>query len=1031
MVKHSAFIRDCVRHVRSTADRFLAIFCITALGVAFFAGLKATAPDMRLTAQKYFNDYGLMDVRVVSTAGLTSDDLAALKAVKGVSGAQCAYSADASVTVKDGALTVKLLSLDTAQMKKDPSKVINRPWITSGRLPDSSGEVLADPRFLNYSGLKVGDTVKLGTDGGLSGTLKRDTFTIVGVANDPLYSSYERGSSTIGSGRVDAYLILPDEAFSLGAYTDIYLRVAGADSKACFGGEYTAAVKKVRSAIEKISSARETARYDTLKAEGQKKIDEAAAQLAAQEKTLTDASQALADAQTQIDSAPALISTSRAAYNGAAAQYAAKISEYNTALAQYDSAYASLSAAKGGKTDEELKSELASIESAMASLPAQTPGYAEKYAALSRSAAGIKTLLEKTAELSASQEKLAATKTQLDAAAEELARNKAELDEKAAQVASSQTELDAEKSEFDEQNAQAQPQIAAARQSLADASSQLGTLKKPTWYVLGRDSNEGFVGFRDDADRIAAIANVFPLIFFLVAVLVSLTAMTRLVENDRTYIGTLKALGIGRDAIALKYTLYAALASGAGGTAGLFIGYNLFPRVIFAAYCILYTMPPIIAQFNVRYAVISLVAAGACATLPALFVCLSSLHGSPAGLMRPKAPVSGKRILLERIKPVWSRMNFSQKVTARNLFRYKKRLVMTIVGVAGCTALVFTGFGLKDAIMPIVDLQYGRIRTYSLEISLKDGAAAKDVSTLGNYISTTLSGSLRLRQQSVDAVSGGTDKSVYLVVPENGSLKGYINLSERVGGKELALGDDSVVVTEKLAKLLNLKAGGRIDLRGSDGAVHSVKISGIAENYIFHYVYMSPKLYRSLFNEDAAANVVLCKTGSGISASDAAKVLMKYPAVSSVTVIGKSKENFGKMIVALNFVVIVLIISAALLAFVVLLSLTSINIDERRRELATIKVLGFYDRELSRYVYRENVVLTLISSVLGIVLGIFLQKFVITTAEVDIVMFSRAVSLKTYLFSAGLTLLFALLANVFMYRRIVSTDMVSSLKSGE
>lgn len=1030
-MKHSAFVKDCERHVRSTADRFLAICCITALGVAFFAGLKATAPDMRLTAQKYFNDYGMMDVRVVSTAGLTADDLAAVRAVSGVRDAQNAYTADASVASKDGALTVKLLSLDTALLGKDPSKVINRPWLTSGRFPRGDGEVLADPRFLRYSGLKIGDSVKLDADGGIGTTLKRDTFTIVGVANDPLYASYERGSSSIGSGRVDAYLILPDSAFCLGAYTDIYLRVSGAYAKPCFGDEYTDAVKKVRSAIEKISASRETARYDSLHSEGQKKIDDAKVQLASQQKALSDARQAISDAQAQIDSGKSQLASARAAYNAAASQYASSLGEYNSSLAQYRSGADALSAAKSGKSDAQLEAELTQITQAEQLLPKNMPGYAEQYAQLEQNAAAIKALLEKSEDLAKADAGLADTKAKLDAAAQQLAQEKAAIDSKAAQLEEAQSELDSKKSAYDAHNAQAQPQIASAEGSIADAQSQLDALKKPTWYVLGRDSNEGFVGFRDDADRIAAIANVFPLIFFLVAVLVSLTAMTRLVENDRTYIGTLKALGIGKGAIALKYTLYAALASLAGGVAGLLIGYNLFPRVIFAAYCILYTMPALTADFNVKYAVISLVAAGACATLPALFVCLSSLRGSPAGLMRPKAPTSGKRILLERIKPVWNRMNFSRKVTARNLFRYKKRLIMTIVGVAGCTALVFTGFGLKDAIMPIVDLQYGRVRTYGLEVNLKENASQKDMVSLGEYISGKLGGSLELRQQSIDVVSGGRSKSVYLIVPEGGSLSGYINLRNRVSGESLGFGGDSVVVTEKLAKLMNLKKGGTVGLRGTDGVIHSVRISGIAENYVFHYVYMSPSLYRSLFGQDAYANQILCKTGRGMSQDDAAKAVMKNAAVSSVSVIGKSKENFGKMIVALNFVVIVLIISAALLAFVVLLSLTSINIDERGRELATIKVLGFYNYELARYIYRENVVLTLISSVLGIVLGIFLQKFVITTAEVDIVMFSRAVSLRTYLFSAGLTLLFALLANLFMYNRIVSTDMVSSLKSGE
>jgi putative ABC transport system permease protein len=1035
MVMRSAYIKDCARHVRGTFNRFLAICSITALGVAFFAGLKATAPDMRLTADKYFNDLKFMDIRVVSTAGLTDSDVSALKKVSGVGDAQPAYTADAAVKVSDGVMTVKLLSLDMQLMKTDSASVINRPSLESGRLPRSDSEIVADPRFIRYSGLKTGDTVTLTSgksgESDMNGTLSRSTFTIVGVARDPLYVSYERGSSAIGSGSVDAYLILPRSVFTLGAYTDAYLRVSGAEKLPCFGSGYKDLVKTVKTAVEKISAGRETARYSELKNDGQSKIDDAEAKLAEQEKKLTDAASALSSAKAQIDGAQAELDSAKEAYSAALAQYQSGLAQYDAKKAEYDAAKAQYDAASGGLTDAQLRDRLAAIRAAQSALPQGMPGYAEKYAQLGTNVQQINALLEKSAELSAAAQTLGATKTQLDAANSALAGEKAQIDSGAAELAQSQSEYDKNKAEYDRQYADAQPSIESAKKDIADAKAKLASLAQPKWYVLGRDSNEGFVGFGDDADRIAAIANVFPLIFFLVAVLVSLTTMTRLVEDDRTYIGTLKALGISRRAIVLKYVLYAAAASAAGGVAGLFIGYNLFPRVIFAAYCILYTMPDIIAAFNVRYAVISLAAAGSCAILPSLFVCLSSLRGSPAGLMRPQAPAMGRRILLERIKPLWSRLNFSQKVTARNLFRYKKRFIMTVVGVAGCTSLIFTGFGLRDAIMPIVKLQYGSIRTYSFEISLADDPTQQEIEELEEYLRKDAGSFINTRQQSVTVINGGADKSVYLVVPLSGSLDGFIDLRQRVGGAHVARGNDSVIVSEKLAKLLNVKKGGSIKLRTADGTVKSVKVGGIAENYLFHYIYMSPRLYSAVFGQTAQKNLILSKAAAGVNEKDAAGELMQLGAVSSVNIVDSSKENFSKMIVALNFVVIVLIISAALLAFVVLMSLTSINIDERGRELATLKVLGFYHGELARYIYRENVVLTAISSVIGLVLGIFLQRFVITTAEVDLVMFSRSVSVWTYVWSAGLTFVFAFAANAFMYSRIIRTDMVASLKSGE
>ena len=859
----NAFIKDSLRQVGVTINRFIAILSVTMLGVAFFAGLKATAPDMRVTAQNYFNKLNFMDINLLSTAGFTSDDISAIKTTKDVKDVMPAYSADAIVNLAQKSLTVKLMSIDLDKLKSNASSIINRPEITSGRMPENAGEILADPRFLTLSGYKVGDSVtfKSGSESGISDTLKISKFTIVGVANDPLYISYERGSSTIGNGRVDAYFILPTSAFSLSVYTDVYLTVDNKDGLSRFDSGYDDLIKPVSTALDKISDSRTDIRFSEIKSEAQKKIDDAKAQLTSE-----------------------------------------------------------------------------------------------------------------------------------------------------------------------------QPELDASAKSIAGSEAQLAALKKPVWYVLDHNTNAGFVGFKQDADRIAALANVFPLIFFLVAALVSLTTMTRLVEDDRTYIGTMKALGYSRGVIAAKYLVYALAASLLGSVLGLFIGFNLFPRVVFNAYGILYTLPKIIAQFNIPYAVISAAAAVLCAALPAYLVCVSSLRTPPASLMRPKVPNVGKRILLERIKPLWKRFNFSQKVTARNLFRYKKRLIMTIVGVAGCTALIFTGFGLRDSISTIVGKQYDQIRIYDMEVDVNENAPSVDMASLNNFLSSNVTSSISLRQQSVDVLKGSQVKSAYLVVPkDDNTLKGYINLRQRVGARPLALQNDTVIISEKLASVYSFKVGDSIDIRDSDGTARSVKVGGICENYLFHYVYMSPTLYEKLFGKPFVANQLLCKLADKSKPAEdtISKDLMKKATVSSVAFTTNLKDNFQKMIVALRYVVLVLILSAAALAFVVLFSLTSINIDERNRELATIKVLGFYNSELAGYIYRENMILTVLSSLIGIVLGIFMQRYVILTAEVDLVMFSRDILWQTYLYSAGLTIVFAAFVNAIMYTRFKKIDMVSSLKSIE
>ena len=1005
----SAFVKDGFRQVIKTINRFIAILAITALGVAFFAGLKATAPDMRATAEHYLSKMNFMDYDLVSTAGFTKDDLDAVKKVNGVKEADPGYSDYALVDLSQSSLNLKLLSLDIDKLRSAPSQVIDRPSLVSGRLPEKDDEVLADPRFLSMSHKKIGDTVTLksGTADDISKDLKYTTYIVVGTAEDTRYISYDRGNSTIGNGRVDAYLILPAGAYKFSAYTDLYLTVKNPGSLSRFDSGYDDLLKPVTKALDKLSAQREQIRYDSLKASGQKAIDDARAKLAAGQQQLAGAQQQLSDAQTQID-------------QGEAA-YGSNLRVYQSGLAQYNQASAQLEQAKqaagvGGMTADGIRNAVDQLEAQMAQLPATDPAY-QKAAA---NVAGLQALLQ--------------NQRALDVQSATLQQSKASLTAARAQLDASEAQLSQSRQDYAAQQAEAQPQLDAAGKAITDGEAQLAALKMPAWYILDHNTNAGFAGFKQDADRIAALSNVFPLIFFIVAALVSLTTMTRLVENDRGYIGTMKALGYGRGMIASKYLIYAVSSSLLGSVLGLIIGFNLFPHTIFDAYSILYTLPKVQIDFNLTYALISTTAAVICAALPAYVVCLSSLHGNPAELMRPKMPPAGRRIMLERVKPLWKRLNFSQKVSIRNLFRYKKRLFMTLFGVAGCTALIFTGFGLRDAISTIVARQYGSIRQYDMEVETKNNVSGNDLKQIDGLLRRYIAGSIMVNQQSVDAIKGSSVKSVYLVVPKSSdSLRGYIDLRQRVGGSPLKLDDDSVIVTEKLAATYSLRKGDNLKLRDSSGRQYSVRVGGIAENYLFHYVYMSPGLYQKIYGGPADYNQMLCKLNKGSisSENEISQDLMKLGGVNSVNVTTHLKDNFQKMIGALKYVVLVLIFSAAALAFVVLFSLTSINIDERGRELATIKVLGFYNGELAAYIYRENIVLTLLSSILGLGLGLILERYVVVTAEVDLVMFSRQVLPVTYLYSAGLTILFAVFVNAIMYFRFRHIDMVSSLKSME
>ena len=1067
-----AYLRGSLRMVRDTFGRFAAIFCITVLGVAFFAGLHATAPDMRATAQAYFDRQNFMDFRLLSTAGFTADDVAAIRSVSGVAGVMPAYSADAVVRLKDQRLTVKLLSMETDIRTADADR-INRPALEQGRMPAGDGECLADSRFLKLSGCQVGDEVTFaGGDGGnLAGTLKSPTFRVVGVAADPMYISYERGTSSLGNGAVNAYFLLPSGAFDMPAYSEVYVTVRNPGGVSRFGTAYDRLVNPVSKALESVADERTPIRYGQLREEGRQKIDDASARLAQAQRQLPDAAAALdsaraqlADGRARLDSAretykrqiaqaQAQLDASRAQYDQGQADYARQRDEWQTQQAAYGRSAAQLEEKKAraglsGLSAAQMRQRLAALQTQMSQMDPASPAYAQLKAgadALTALIAAQEPLDTAAAQLDggrsrldAAAAKLAQAKAGLDAGGEQLARQRAsgqaQLDARQKELDDAQAQLESGQAEYERQRADAQPGLDQARQAIADGQNALAALKPPQWYVLGIGANEGFEGYKQDADRIEAISQVFPLIFFLVAALVSLTAMTRLVEDDRTYIGTLKALGYGRGVIAARYLLYAAAASLSGSAVGAAVGFAVFPRVIFDAYRIMYTLPDMNSRFNVEYALISAAAAVFCAAVPAYLVCLASLRSRPALLMRPRAPQSGRRILLERAAPLWRRLNFSQKVAFRNLFRYKKRLLMTIAGMAGCTALLLTGFGLRDSISDIVGNQYGEIRTYDMQIDLKDNAAAADIQAAASLLDGRGARTLALRQESADAVKGGADKTVYLVVAQETSrLPGFIRLHTRIGRRPLAPTDTAAVVTEKLAAMLRLKVGDTLRLRRSDGTQADVKIGGIAENYVFHYVYMTPGMYEKAFGQSPAANQMLAVLPDrSRSAEDAlAGEMMNQAAVGGVSFTDTLRGNFQKMITALRYVVFVLIFSAAALALVVLVGLTSINIDERERELATLRVLGFYPVEMGMYIYRENTVLTLLGTAAGLVLGIFMERYVIVTAEVDLVMFGRAIGWMSYVWSALMTVGFAVLVNALMFGRFRRIDMVSSLKSGE
>lgn len=579
--------------------------------------------------------------------------------------------------------------------------------------------------------------------------------------------------------------------------------------------------------------------------------------------------------------------------------------------------------------------------------------------------------------------------------------------------------------------------IQYANKNFADTESNLKELSVKI-YVLNLETNEGYMSYKSDCESVSVIGKVFPIIFFLVAALVSLTAMTRMVEENRGNIGTYKSLGYSRIKIALKYLTYSTSATLMGIILGIIIGSYTLPWVIAEAYGILYhTMPQVLMSINIEYSLTAGIVAFASTTIATILACYKILRDTPAKLMRPKSPKAGKKIFLERIPFIWKHFSFSHKITARNVFRYKKRLFMTIIGIAGCTALIFTGFGLRSSISSIISKQYGEIRRYNFEATLKNNLSENQISQLNSYIENNENNMkyTYLRQQTNDIEANGKKLNVFILgVKNEAELKDFVTMQNRKNKEEVKLENNGVVITEKISKLMNINIGDEIKIKIDDEKDKSVKVTQIVENYVYHYIYMNKSVYEEIFEEQLIDNHIYISSNQDLNEVEEEQILkylLSNDNISQVLKISSISNNFEDMIKSLNMVVIVLIICAAMLAFVVLYNLNSINIEERKRELATIKLLGFYDNELSSYVFRENIVLTIIGAILGLILGVYLHSFVISTAEVDMIMFSRETTISSYLIAFLMTIIFTSIINLLMNKEFKKINMIESLKSVE
>lgn len=1345
--------------IRKSKSRFISILLIVALGVAFFSGIQASSPDMRYSGDAYYDESSLMDIKVVGTMGLTSDDVSSIESIDGIESAEGAWSTD--VMCGEGQKQ-KVLHIESI------NDTVNKLDVQEGRLPEKSGEIFLDSTFASSNEYKVGDKVALREEGD-SPVLVTTEYTVVGTGRSPLYISFNRGNTTLGTGEVNGFGYVLPEDFDQEIYTQIYVTVHGAKGLTSYTDGYENLIAKIKDRVENIADDRCQIRLAAVKADAQEEIndaqkklddgkkeadekladakeeldkgekdledgrkeyedgksqlEDAKTELADGKKQLEDAKTELADGKTQLEDAKAQLADGKSQLESAKSQLSSSKSQLDTARSQLDDGWSQVNAAKAQladgqaqldsaqkqvtsglaeleenqKTLDENKAKLAdgkaqieageqqleaakqtlttkqseldqskaeiiagqqqiestrtqlnaqkqqitdglsqvsageaqlqdgisALESAKAQLTelqsqleivrasynaalenpdasqeeidilaAQVSALEEQEAAVSQQIQaseaqiesqrqqlaatrselesglaavenGLSQLSQKESELNAGREQitagqaeidagwiqiqeqentLAASKAEIEAGEQELEKgqkqlkaakkklNKAqkEIDSNAETLAAGQAELDANvaklndseaqyasgleqynsgvrqiaeneakltsgeqeiaeneakladgekeiadnekkladgekeitdnekklqdavkdlkkgekdladgKKEYEDAKKDAEDEIAENQQKLDDAKKELEDLEMPEWMVTDREELPEYTDYGDNADRLRNIGQVFPVIFFLVAALISLTTMTRMVEEQRTQIGTLKALGYKKSAIAAKYICYAFFATLLGSVLGMLIGEKIIPYIIITAYGIMYhnVANTISIDYQPGFALIASTASVVCTVGATLFASGKELQETPASLMRPPAPKEGKRVLLERLTFIWKHLSFSWKSTIRNLFRYKKRLIMTVFGIAGSMGLMLVGFGIQDSISDIAAIQYRELQHYDGMVIEDSDATEEEHAELFEYMKENeqIAHCNRVQMTKISAPKGSSNISIYLFVPE--SLSEFardVTLKNRITGETYELTDEGAAISEKTASLLGLKVGDMIPLKKGDKE-YKVRVAVITENYMSHYLYMTPRVYEQTFGEmPEYENIVFtmqedCKDDLEMAGTR----ILANPGALSISYTSSLASQVDRMLSTLDAVILVLIVSAGMLAFVVLYNLNNINITERQRELATLKVLGFYDGEVSQYVLRENVILTVLGIMFGAVFGILIHRYVITTVEVDAVMFGRNIKPLSFLYSGILTSIFSIVVNGVMHFKLKTIDMVESLKSVE
>ena len=1065
-----AFRKSIVRTIKNTFGRYMAIFGIMALGIGAFAGVTTANPSMIATAQRYIEDQRLFDFRLISTWGFTGEEIEQINNLDMVRMARGGFTVDFIYLDENGDEQV----LRTYSICDD----INRLTLVEGRLPISANEIVLDSD--HFPSQMIGEEIRVFSCGNVQvfeedeeseygvqsvEALAYDTFVITGLVRSPLYMNFERGVTTIGDGRVRGFGYLLPEAFTGEYYTQAFVYLQS--NYLAFSQKYKNEIERVRDGLEEyilnrveerregiledarqeLEEARQELEYRIFNVEEDlrealMRVEEGEEEILQTREELEEAREGIEEGLEELEEAYRDLNTARRNYQTNRATYTEQRRLLNEAEAEFQTHYATFQASRR-QFEEQRDAYRAAVDAGAPPNPEteeQIANYERQFA-------------EGAAAFAATRAELDATRISLDEAATRLHEGGAGFEEAEALIEERREELEdllpqlieAEEQleeqeealaetriEIEEGLATLEEEIVEAQKELDEAEEKLEDLADLRLFVLDRRTNLGYAYFEGDIEMVDSIAQLFPVFFLLIAALVCSTTMTRMIDEEHTHIGTYRAMGVEEGAILAKYIIYSGSAALLGGVVGFFVGVQVFPRAIWLAYSMLYGFTDqLILMVDYWLLVVCLVVALICSVGMTFLACRLELRKVPAQLIRPKMPPEGKRIWLESIPFVWKPMKFLHKVTARNVFRFKKRMFMMIIGIAGCMALVLAGLGMRDSVNSVIDIQYTEILHYDIRGSFSRGISETFLNQLEENYGADIERSAVIMQQTVTIEINETSKRVNLLVEGEEPLDGLISFRS-VGADIPTPSRGEIAIDSRLARAGNFSIGDEIVLQIGDELSQPVRISGIFENYMMHYARMSAETFDDIFEyEYYVTNTIMILLREGADEHLMASWISGQPGSTGVLVVSILISQVRNMLDSLDYVVLLIIGSAALLAFIVLFNLGNINISERVREIATLKVLGFFPRETAAYVFRENFILTVIGMGLGVPLGLLFHYFIITEIQIDMISFKVIIHPISYGIAVVIVLAFSLFVDIILRRKLDRIKMAESLKAVE